>query len=155
MLGLAPLNMLLGNLPHQELIVLVSYLKNSLFSLSLNRIFTRTAIDDDDDDDYKKTEVLPDVTPLRRSEANENRGLSEFQSEIVQLAAVLNGDHFLSRFPDEMSKKMSVKEAHEYTIGAVSRFIRASKEAILLGADESAIVDMRSSLTTRSSSVHN
>lgn len=103
----------------------------------------------------KKTEVLPDVTPLRRSEANENRGLSEFQSEIVQLAAVLNGDHFLSRFPDEMSKKMSVKEAHEYTKGAVSRFIRASKEAILLGADESAIVDMRSSLTTRSSSVHN
>lgn len=100
-------------------------------------------------------EVLPDVTPLRRSEADESRGLSEFQGELVQLAAVLNGDHFLSRFPDEMSKKMSVKEAHEYTKGAVSRFIRASKEAILLGADESAIVDMRSSLTTRSSSAHN
>ncbi|TKY73656.1 Non-specific phospholipase C6 [Spatholobus suberectus] len=98
--------------------------------------------------------TLPDVTPLRSTEAKENAGLSEFQSEVVQLAAVLNGDHFLSSFPDEMSKKMSVKEAHEYVRGAVSRFIRASKEAIKLGADESAIVDMRSSLTTRSS-IHN
>lgn len=99
-------------------------------------------------------ETLPDVTPLRTTEAKENSGLSEFQGEVVQLAAVLNGDHFLSSFPDEMSKKMSVKEAHEYVKGAVSRFIRASKEAIKLGADESAIVDMRSSLTTRSS-IHN
>ncbi|BAT79386.1 hypothetical protein LR48_Vigan04g080300 [Vigna angularis] len=98
--------------------------------------------------------TLPDVNPLRSTEAKEDAGLSEFQSEVVQLAAVLNGDHFLSSFPDEMSKKMSVKEAHEYVRGAVSRFIRASKEAIKLGADESAIVDMRSSLTTRSS-VHN
>ena len=38
--------------------------------------------------------------------------------------------------------------------GAVSRFITASKEAINLGADESAIVDMRSSLTTRAV-IHN
>lgn len=98
-------------------------------------------------------EVLPDVTPLRNTEANENRGLSEFQAEVVQLAAVLNGDHYLSSFPDETGKKMSVKEAHDYVKGAVSRFIRASKQALQLGADESAIVDMRSSLTTRSSSV--
>ncbi|KAL6996935.1 Non-specific phospholipase C6 [Sarracenia purpurea var. burkii] len=99
-------------------------------------------------------EILPEVAPLRRTEADENKGLSEFQSEVVQLAAVLNGDHFLSSFLDETSKKMNVKEAHEYVKGAVSRFIRASKEAIKLGADESAIVDMRSSLTTRSST-HN
>ncbi|KAG8487987.1 hypothetical protein CXB51_018539 [Gossypium anomalum] len=96
-------------------------------------------------------ETLPDVVPLRATEAKEDAALSEFQSEVVQLAAVLNGDHFLSSFPDEMSKKMTVKEAHEYTKGAVSRFIRASKEALKLGAAESAIVDMRSSLTTRSS----
>ncbi|RWR87030.1 non-specific phospholipase C6 [Cinnamomum micranthum f. kanehirae] len=94
-------------------------------------------------------EVLPDVTPLRTTEAKEDGGLSEFQSELVHLAAVLNGDHFLSSFPDEISKKMSVKQAHAYVKGAVSRFTRASKEAIMLGADESAIVDMRSSLTTR------
>lgn len=101
-----------------------------------------------------ETEVLPEVVPLRVTEADESKGLSEFQSEVVQLAAVLNGDQFLNSFPDEMSKKMNVKEAHKYVKGAVLRFIRASKEAIKLGADESAIVDMRSSLTTRSS-VHN
>ena len=95
--------------------------------------------------------VLPDVVALRRTEPDESRDLSEFQGEVVQLAGVLNGDQFLNSFPDEMSKKMKVKEAHDYVKGAVSRFIRASKEAVKLGADESAIVDMRSSLTTRSS----
>jgi len=49
---------------------------------------------------------------------------------------------------------MNVKEAHAYVRRAVARFVRASKEAIKLGADQSAIVDMRSSLTTRSS-IHN
>ncbi|CAN1121130.1 Non-specific phospholipase C6 [Linum perenne] len=82
---------------------------------------------------------------------NNNLSSAIFQREVVQLAAVLNGDHFLSSFPDEMTKNMNVNEAHEYVKAAVERFIRASKEAIMLGADESAIVDMRSSLTTRSS----
>ena len=95
--------------------------------------------------------ILPDVVPLRTTEADEERGVSQFQNEVVQLAAVLNGDHFLSSFPDEISKKMSVKKAHSYVSNAVSRFISASKEAIQMGADDSAIVDMRASLTTRSS----
>ncbi|XP_010249047.1 PREDICTED: non-specific phospholipase C6-like [Nelumbo nucifera] len=99
-------------------------------------------------------EVLPEVAPLRKTEAKEDGKLSEFQSEIVQLAAVLNGDHLLSSFPEGMTNKMSVKEAHDYVKGAVLRFIRASKEAIKLGADESAIVDMRSSLTTRTTLRH-
>ncbi|XP_077212203.1 non-specific phospholipase C6 [Tasmannia lanceolata] len=98
-------------------------------------------------------DVLPDAVPLRTTEANEERRLSEFQSEVVHLAAVLNGDHFLSSFPNEISQRMNVKQAHEYVKGAVSRFIRASKEAIKLGADESAIVDMRSSLTSRTTTL--
>uniref|UniRef100_A0A7N0RAG0 Uncharacterized protein n=1 Tax=Kalanchoe fedtschenkoi TaxID=63787 RepID=A0A7N0RAG0_KALFE len=98
---------------------------------------------------------LPGVTPMRRSGADEERRVSEFQKELVEMAAVLNGDHLLSSFQDESRKKMmSVKEADEYVKGAVSRFIRASREAVKLGADESAIVDMRSSLTTRSSTHH-
>ena len=72
----------------------------------------------------------------------------------MQLAAVLNGDHFLSSFPDEMATKMNVREGHEYVMGAVSRFLRAGKEAVKLGAHESTIVNMRSSLTTRSSNQH-
>lgn len=95
------------------------------------------------------------MAPLRRSEPDEKRGLSEFQSEMVQLGAVLNGDHFLSSIPGDIGKKMNVKEGHDYVRGAVLRFLRASKEATKLGADKSTIVDTRSSLTTRSSSAHN
>ncbi|ERN09859.1 hypothetical protein AMTRI_Chr06g194010 [Amborella trichopoda] len=95
-------------------------------------------------------EVLPEVLkPMRSTEAKEDAKLTEFQREITQLASVLNGDHFLSSFTSEMSEKMTVKGAHEYVNGAVSRFMEASKEAIQLGADESATVKMRSSLTTR------
>ena len=99
-------------------------------------------------------ETLPEVTPLRKTAADENRHLSEFQGELVQLAAVLNGDHRLTSFPEEMTKTMTVKEGHEYVRGAVARFKRASREAFVMGADQSAIVDMRSSLTTQPS-VHN
>jgi len=90
---------------------------------------------------------------LRKTESNEQRELSQFQTEIVQLAAVLNGDHLLSSFPDEMTTKMNVRQAHEYVTGAVSRFLRAGREALKLGADESTIINMRSSLTTRTSDV--
>ncbi|EHA8591043.1 non-specific phospholipase C6 [Cocos nucifera] len=93
-------------------------------------------------------EVLPDVTPLRQAKAKEDSWLSEFQGELVELAAVLNGDYFLSSFGHEMSRKMTVKEASAYVNQAVSRFLQASKQAIRLGADESAIVNMRSSLTS-------
>ncbi|KAD1215668.1 hypothetical protein E3N88_43143 [Mikania micrantha] len=58
--------------------------------------------------------VLSEAAPLRRTEADDVRGLSQFLSEVVQLAVVLNGDHFLSSFPDEMGKKISMKEAHTY-----------------------------------------
>ncbi|CAN1797066.1 Non-specific phospholipase C6 [Linum perenne] len=81
-----------------------------------------------------------------------NNNLSSASScFFIETNAVLNGDHFLTSFPNEMSKNMNVKEAHEYVKSAVARIIRASKEAFMLGADEYAIVDMRSSLTTRSS----
>lgn len=98
--------------------------------------------------------MLPDAAPLRRTEAKEDGSLSEFQSELVHLAGVLNGEHMLSSFSNKVSENMNVKDAHEYVADAVSRFIRASKEAVRLGADESAIVDMRSSLTTRSKVHH-
>jgi phospholipase C len=92
--------------------------------------------------------VLPDVVPLRTNQSNENSWLSEFQAELVELASVLNGDYFLSSFT-ETQKKFSVKEADAYIKRAVSRYFQASKEAIRLGAHESAIVNMRPSLTSR------
>ncbi|XP_072958812.1 non-specific phospholipase C6 [Typha angustifolia] len=96
--------------------------------------------------------VLPEVIPLRTNKAKEGSWLSEFQSELVELAAVLNGDYFLSSFGHETSKQMTVKQANTYARRAVTRFLQASKQAIRLGADESAIVNMRSSLTTTTTS---
>lgn len=93
-------------------------------------------------------EVLPDVPPLRNIDAKEDSLLSEFQRELAELAAVLNGDYFLSSFNHERSKQMKVREASAYVNGAVSRFLEAGKQAMRLGADGSAIVNMRSSLTS-------
>ncbi|CAL9099155.1 unnamed protein product [Musa textilis] len=93
-------------------------------------------------------EVLPDVPPLRNIDAKEDSLLSEFQRELAELAAVLNGDYFLSSFSRETSKQMKVREASAYVNGAVSRFLEAGKHAMRLGADGSAIVNMRSSLTS-------
>ncbi|XP_038984341.1 non-specific phospholipase C6-like [Phoenix dactylifera] len=89
-------------------------------------------------------EVLPDVPPLRTTRAKEERPLSEFQREIVQLAAVLCGDgHSISL------SNMTVKKADGYAKNAVSRFFQASREALYSGADESEIVDMRASMNAR------
>ncbi|KAF5743683.1 hypothetical protein HS088_TW08G00268 [Tripterygium wilfordii] len=74
--------------------------------------------------------TLPDVAPLRSSEANEECELSEFQCEVTQLPAV----PFLKQLPSRDEQK---NECDDNMRGAVSRFIRASKEAIKLGADES------------------
>ncbi|KAJ4976694.1 hypothetical protein NE237_001800 [Protea cynaroides] len=87
-------------------------------------------------------EMLPEVTPLRNTSAKEGRRLTEFQREVVHLAVGLNGEH--ASFNEETSQKMTVREGHEYARNAVSRFIRASQEAIKLDAPESAIVDMMS-----------
>lgn len=92
-------------------------------------------------------ETLPDVRPLRIIDPKEDSLLSEFQRELVQLAAFLNGDYFVTSFSSETNKNMTVREANSYVKRAVSRFLAAGKQAIKLGADGSAIVNMRSSLS--------
>ncbi|KAJ3683260.1 hypothetical protein LUZ60_013487 [Juncus effusus] len=92
--------------------------------------------------------VLPQAPSLRPNQSKSDSWISEFQRELVELASVLNGDYFLSSF-EETKMKMTVKEADSYIKRAISRFFQASKQAINLGADESAIVNMRPSLTTK------
>ena len=87
---------------------------------------------------------------LRPFGAREDAKLSEFQIELIQLASQLNGDHVLNSYPD-IGRNMTVSEASDYAEDAVNRFIEAGKAAIRAGADESAIVTMRPSLTSRAS----
>ena len=89
---------------------------------------------------------------IREGEANENAQLSEFQQELMQLAAVLKGHDTLTSYPHKIGKNMTVKEAKEYMEDAVKRFFEAGLHAKRMGVDGEQIVQMRPSLTTRPSS---
>uniref|UniRef100_A0A0D9Y216 Uncharacterized protein n=1 Tax=Oryza glumipatula TaxID=40148 RepID=A0A0D9Y216_9ORYZ len=99
-------------------------------------------------------EILPEIPPPSSSSSStkkEDGGwLSDFQRELVQLAAFLNGDYMLSSFAQEYESRMTmtVKQADAYVRRAVKSFLEASKRAKRLGANDSAIVTMRPSLTT-------
>lgn len=69
---------------------------------------------------------------------------------MIQLASQLVGDHVLNTYPN-MGKSMTVGEANRYAENAVERFLEAGRAALRAGANESAIVTMRPSLTTRTS----
>lgn len=85
---------------------------------------------------------------LRPFGPKEDLSLSEFQMELIQLASQLNGDYILNSYPN-IGKSMTVKEANRYAEDAVKRFLEAGKAALKAGANDSAIVTMRPSLTSR------
>ncbi|CAK7330637.1 unnamed protein product [Dovyalis caffra] len=96
-------------------------------------------------------EQLPIPTQIRKSEPNEDAKLSEFQQELLQLAAVLKGDHILTSYPNNIGKEMTVKQGNDYMEDALKRFFEAGLYAKSMGVDEEQIVQMRPSLTTRKS----
>lgn len=94
-------------------------------------------------------EKLPEVLrSLRPTGAKEDVSLTEFQEELIQLASQLNGDHVLNAYP-HIGKTLTVAQANRYAEDAVARFLEAGKAALRAGANESAIVTMRPSLTSR------
>ncbi|GJS96800.1 non-specific phospholipase C1 [Tanacetum coccineum] len=99
-------------------------------------------------------EKLPEITAsLRQRGPNEDMKLTEFQIELIQLASQLNGDHTLNSYP-YIGKYMTVGEAHKYAHDAVTRFLEAGRAALKAGANESAIVTMKSALSSRSLQSH-
>jgi len=82
-------------------------------------------------------------------EANEKALLTEFQQELVQLAAVLKGDNMLTTFPKEISKGMTVIEGKRYMEDAMKRFLEAGRMALSMGANKEELVHMKTSLTGR------
>lgn len=100
---------------------------------------------------YTCAETLPEVKrSLRPSGPREDASLSEFQMELIQLASQLNGDYVLNTYP-YIGKTMTVREANRYAEDAVKRFLEAGKAAVRAGANESVVVTMRPSLTSRTS----
>ncbi|KAF8009290.1 hypothetical protein BT93_J0324 [Corymbia citriodora subsp. variegata] len=96
-------------------------------------------------------EQLPDPVKIRKGEANEDAKPSEFQQELLQLAAVLKGDHIFTSYPERFGKDMTVKTGKEYMEDAVKGFLEAGRYAKKMGVDGEQIVKMRPSLTTRPS----
>lgn len=100
---------------------------------------------------YSCAEKLPTPVKIRKGGPNEDAKMSEFQQEMFQLAAVLKGDNVFTSYPETIGKDMTVKQGKEYMEDAVKRFFEAGRYAKKMGVSEEHIVQMKPSLTTRSS----
>ncbi|XP_073050848.1 non-specific phospholipase C2-like [Primulina eburnea] len=94
-------------------------------------------------------EKLPTPVKIRQGDANEDAKVSEFQQELIQLAAVLRGDDILTSNLGNFGKEMTVREAKKYMEDSVQSFFEAGFAAAMMGVDEEQIVKMRPSLSTR------
>ena len=81
--------------------------------------------------------TLPQPLRLREAEAKENAKLSEFQEELVQMAATLCGDHNKDIYPHKLVENMTVDEAVGYVNTAFKKFLDECERARESGTDES------------------
>ncbi|KAM7512244.1 hypothetical protein LguiB_011119 [Lonicera macranthoides] len=84
--------------------------------------------------------TLPEPVKLREAEAKENAKLSEFQEELVQMAATLCGDYRKEDiYPHKLVDNLTVEEAVDYVKDAFKRFLDECERAKESGAVESTI----------------
>ncbi|KAK4268040.1 hypothetical protein QN277_024745 [Acacia crassicarpa] len=88
---------------------------------------------------------LPEPVRLREAEANEDAELSDFQVELVQLAATLNGDHKKDIYPHKLVEDLKVKDAVDYVKNALEFFMSESEKAKQAGVDGSKIIEFADS----------
>ncbi|KAJ0439054.1 putative phosphoesterase, alkaline-phosphatase-like, core domain superfamily [Helianthus annuus] len=74
------------------------------------------------------------------TDPDENEKLSEFQQELVQLGAVLNGDYKQDTFPNKLVENMTVTEGAKYLEDAYKKFCDDCEQAKRDGKDGSYIV---------------
>ncbi|KAF5202361.1 Non-specific phospholipase c3 [Thalictrum thalictroides] len=90
--------------------------------------------------------TLPDPEKMHEREADEK--LTEFQQELVQMVATLNGDCYKDIYPDKLVENMSVPEAIKYCEDGFQKFLTSSENAKKNGADESEIVVLTNNTPT-------
>ncbi|KAM1116479.1 hypothetical protein TB2_006873 [Malus domestica] len=88
-------------------------------------------------------EQLPTPVAIRKSEPNEDAKLTEFQQEMIQLAAVLKGDNIFTSYPQKTGKAMTVKDGKKYADDAVKGFFEGGLYAKRMGVNEERIVQMK------------
>lgn len=85
--------------------------------------------------------TLVDPVKTREDGPDEEAKLTEFQEELVQLCAVLKGDHIDDdTFPNKIVVDMKVVQAVDYMVPAFDKFLNDCEDAKKNGADESHIV---------------
>ncbi|KAK4593659.1 hypothetical protein RGQ29_017672 [Quercus rubra] len=84
--------------------------------------------------------TLGEPVKLRDAGPPDQAKLSEFQEELVQLAAVLNGDHRKETYPDKLVENMTVVEAAKYVKDAFKTFLDECDKARASGVSEDEIV---------------
>eukprot|EP00253_Pinus_taeda_P008726 PITA_08726 len=89
--------------------------------------------------DSPRTDFLAE-TYRSKGRCRFTRFLHDFQTELVLLAASLNGDHALDSYPDELPNKMNVGDACAYVERGVKSFLDACETAIRNGEDPETIV---------------
>ncbi|KAM0935439.1 putative phospholipase C [Dioscorea sansibarensis] len=71
--------------------------------------------------------TLPETEKMRKTDAAEDAKLSDFQKEMVQLAATLNGDHTKAIYPHKLVENMTVAQGAQYTTGALKVFLNGDE----------------------------
>lgn len=89
---------------------------------------------------YTCTVTLPEPPRLREGGAKEDSKVSDFQAELVQMAATLNGDHAKDEYPHKLVENLTVSEAVKYCDGAFKTFLDECKRAKESGMDPSQVV---------------
>ncbi|THU69491.1 hypothetical protein C4D60_Mb08t14970 [Musa balbisiana] len=85
-------------------------------------------------------EILPEPRKLRPTEAAETAKLSEFQTELVHLGAVLNGDHAKDIYPHKLVENMTVADGAQYVQNALKTFFEECENCRNNGFDGSHVV---------------
>lgn len=86
-------------------------------------------------------ETLSEPVKMRDFQVNEEEvKLTEYQAEMVQMAAVLNGDHKKETYPHKLVENMTVLQAVSYVGDAYKSYSDECMKAKESGADEHHIV---------------
>lgn len=76
---------------------------------------------------------------LRHTAVNEAAPLTEFQSELVLLAASLNGGQMMKA----AGERMTVAEANFFVKSSVARFLNAGRAHLRAGGDPNAVINVQ------------
>ncbi|KAK6232645.1 hypothetical protein SCA6_002718 [Theobroma cacao] len=94
-------------------------------------------------------EKLPEPVRMRDTDAKETAKLSDFQEELVQAAAALNGDHLKDIYPFKLVENMTVSSGLKYVEDAFKKFYDDGQKAKEInGAGDSLSADAQPTRTT-------